>query len=525
MTAPPKPGSGRSRLDAALVLPGKGRPLALAGGLGLLAVFFGLVSVWLPAWFIFAALLVPALAALMLVRPEYALLACAALVCGLIHPALVPRLPVLGGALAAADALLVMLCLYALWVLVTQGRPAATAAVLGARWMGVCVALFGLCFVIAVAHSLAVLDLDSSHVLGETRDLLYLLLLPVALVILRPTPRLNRFVVGLVVLGCLFSVGQVLQGVFKIPVFGDQGISVLETLGREEGSTTRANTLGLNFIIFALLLTVGAYVCGAIRKPLFLATSGLLLVGIVLTFGRTTFAAVLICSGLVIWWLNPRRAPQLAVLLIVAVGLGSAAGAFFKPDSFAAVYFRLTSIGEEINHGYSAQWRFWEAQAMLPHIQKHPLIGIGLGADYKGAGGSTVRPDLNRYVHNAYLYMAGKMGLPALLFFLLFMGAVFAVGRRSARSHALPWSRIVGAACAAMMIRFALASITEPHLMSDYGVVAIAIAAALVLLSAQREAPAAGPLAAAAVLSGANGRSAPKRGANKSPAWPQKGSA
>ena len=525
MTASPKPLSGRSRFSAGIVQARRGRPLALAGSLGLLAVFFGLVSVMLPAWFIFAVLLVPALAALMLVRPEYALLACAALVCGLIHPGLVPRLPVFGGALAAADALLMLLCLYALWALATQDRPATRPAVVGARWMGICMALFGLCFVIAVTSSLAVRDIDSSHVLGETRDLLYLLLLPVALVILRPTPRLRRFVIGLVVLGCLFSLGQILQGVFKIPVFGDQGISVLETLGREESSTTRANTLGLNFIIFALLLTVGAYVSGVIRKPLFLAAGGLLLVGIVLTFGRTTFAAVLICSALVVWWLNPRRIPQMAVLLIAAVGLGSAAAAFFKPESFAAVYFRLTSIGEEINYGYSAQWRFWEAQAMLPHIQEHPLIGVGLGADYKGASGSTVRPDLNRYVHNAYLYMAGKMGLPALLFFLLFMGSVFAIGRRSARSHALPWSRIVGAACAAMMIRFGLASVTEPHLMSDYGVVAIAIAGALVLLSAQREAPVAGPKEAAAVPSGAPGRSARWRGARKPPAWARKGSA
>jgi hypothetical protein len=41
-----------------------------------------------------------------------------------------------------------------------------------------------------------------------------------------------------------------------------------------------------------------------------------------------------------------------------------------------------------------------------------------------------------------------------------------------------------------MMIRFLAASITEPHLMSDYGVVVIAVAGALVYLSA-RSAPAA----------------------------------
>ena len=123
---------------------------------------------------------------------------------------------------------------------------------------------------------------------------------------------------------------------------------------------------------------------------------------------------------------------------------------------------------------------------MLPHNQEHPFAGIGLGADYKGARGSSSRPELNRYAHNAYLYMAGKMGLPALVFFLLAMAAIFAIGRRLATSDGLPWARIVGAASAAMMIRFLFASVTEPHLMSDYGVVNIALAGALVLLSARR---------------------------------------
>ena len=471
---------------------GAARPGAYAGLLLLacLAVFFGLASAIVPGWFVFSVLLVPAVAMLLLVRPEYALTACVALVCGLIHPALVPRIPVFGGALAAADAALLMLALYAVWRFATQAGKAESAPVAGVRLLAVSLGLFGASLAIVVTTSLLLRELNPAFVLGETRDLLYLITLPIALVILREPERQERFVVSIVVLGCLFSVGQVLQGVFDVPVFGKQGISALETLGRQESSTTRANTLGLNVIVFSLLLTLGAYAVGSLRKSLFLSVAGLLFVGIVLTFGRTTFAAVFICGLLVVWWLDKKKLPQLAALLVVAIGLGSALGAFWKPDSFAAVYYRLTSIGEEIDHGYSAQWRIWEAEAMLPLIKEHPLTGVGLGADYKGARGSTLRPELNRYVHNAYLYMAGKMGLPALGFFLLFMACVFAIGRRSARSHALPWTRVVGAAAAAMVIRFLLASITEPHFMSDYGLTVIAIAGALVVLSAQRAATA-----------------------------------
>jgi O-antigen ligase len=467
---------------------GRFRPLAPWGlsALAGVALLFGIASAILPAWFVFSVLLVPAVALLMLVRPEYALTACAGFVGGLIHPAFVPRISLFGGELAAADFALAMLAIYGLLALATGPKEASSTPIPGVRFLAVVLALFGVALAFAVVNSLLVLELNPKFVLGQTRGLLYLLLFPIAVVILRSQERQERFVRSLVILGCLFSMGQVMQGIFNVPVFGDQGMSVLETLGREDSNTTRSNTFGLNVIILALLLTVGAYCVGRIRTFVFLGVAGWLALGIALTLGRTTFAVVLVCLTILVWWLNPRRLPQLLAILVIALAAVSAIGMRYRPDSFDSIYFRMTSIGEEIDHGYSAQWRLWEFQAMLPHIQAHPLAGIGLGADYKGLGGSAARPDLNRYMHNAYFYMAGKMGLPALALFVLAMLAILAIGRRAARRHSLPWSRMVGAAGAVMMIRFFLASVTEPHLMSDYGVVVIAICGALVYMGARR---------------------------------------
>ena len=466
-----------------------------------LALFFGLVSALLPAWFIFSVLLVPAVAVLMLVWPEYGLTALIALTCGLIHPAFVPRVPLLGGSVAASDAALVMLALCAVWMLAASKETArsvsvsvsasvsasgsASVPVVGARLLAVALGLFGVSFLIAVPMSLLIREVNPSWVLGEVRRLAYLLALPIAIIILRQPARQRRFVFSIVMLGCAFSVGQIFQGIFNIPVFGEKGgMSALETLGREDHGTTRSITLGIGVIVFALLLTVGAYVVGAIRKTPFFAVAGLLLFGIFLSYGRTTFAVVAICVVTVVAWLDFRKLSQLVAWFVLAVAIGATLMAFFKPDSFAAVYYRMTSINTEIESGYSAQWRFWEAELMLPQIQKYPFTGVGLGADYKGSSGSSTNPDLNRYVHNGYLYMAGKMGLPALAFFLLAMLAIFAMGRRAAKSDASRSVRIVGAACAAMMINFLLASITEPHFMEDYSLVLIAISGALVTLNA-----------------------------------------
>jgi O-antigen ligase len=144
-----------------------------------------------------------------------------------------------------------------------------------------------------------------------------------------------------------------------------------------------------------------------------------------------------------------------------------------------------------LRYGQSAGFRYQEVDAMLPHIAKFPLTGLGLGADYKDASAFSefAYAGLNRYMHNAYLYMAGKMGVPALLLFLLMMVAILVIGRRLAKSDAPPWARVVGASSAVMMFRFWIASITEPHLMSDHGVATIALCGALVVLAARCTAP------------------------------------
>jgi O-antigen ligase len=486
-----------------------GAGLALVG----LAVVLGLASAVLPPWFIVAALLLPAVAMLVLARPELGLIALLAFVCGLVHPALQPHIPIFGGALAAADVTLAMLAVYAAWMLASQNgtSPSASAPVIGARWLATALGLFAASFVIAIPLSLWYRDLNPTTVLGEARDLAYLAVLPIALVILRQPARQRRFVVGVVVLGCLFSVGQILQGVFNIQVFGVASrLVVLETLGREEYGTTRSLTLGTGVITFALLLTLGAYMLGVIRKPLFLAVSGLLLVGIALTFGRTTYATVAVSLFLAVVWLDSKKLPQLVGLFVLFVALGSATVGLLKPQSLAAAYYRITSVGTEVASGYSAQGRIWEFEAMLPQIQQHPWTGLGLGADYIKRRGASADSGLDRYVHNAYLYMAGKLGLPALLFFLATVAAILAIGRRCAKSDAPASSRVIGAAGAAMMVCFLLASVTEPHFMSDYSLVVIAVVGALVVLSAQG-ATAAGATATAQSLAARSSLSRARR--------------
>ena len=165
------------------------RPAPLAAvGWALLAFFalcFGIASALLPGYLVFSLLLVPVVAAVLLVRPEYGLTACIAFVCGLIHPALVPRIAVLGGSLAAADATLAMLAVYAVWeFLAHSGKlKAPPASVAGTRFLATAASLFAASLLFSIAVSLMLRDIPQAWALGETRSLLYVLVLPIAVVI------------------------------------------------------------------------------------------------------------------------------------------------------------------------------------------------------------------------------------------------------------------------------------------------------------------------------------------------------
>lgn len=466
-------------------------PISILALASAVAVLLGIAVAVLPPWLITAGLVMPLFVALLIAWPELALIAFIGLTCGLIHPAFVPQLAVLGGRLGAADLALGLLLSFGFMSLMlpSRGREATNHVPVPSRFMWWTYGLFLTLWLLSTALSLGPKGIKPKFALGEARDLGYLLFVPVVLIVLRSPQRLRRFLIGLVVLGLLFSVGQILQGVFDLPVFGTAGrLEVLETLGRFEYGATRTLTRGINVIILALLLVIGGYVTDRLPATKFFPIAALLAAGVFLTFGRTTYAVVIIGTVFLVTWLDARKLPQLAVVALLAAVVGVAVLAAWKPAVISGFWFRITSAREEIASGASAQWRYDEARQMVPHILQNPLTGIGLGAEYKGLASTPLNEDLNRYIHNAYLYMAGKMGLPALLVFLTMLFSIYRLGRRVAvNGRADTLMRIAAGASAVMVVRFVLASFTEPHFMEDNSVVVIALSFALVELTARAQ--------------------------------------
>jgi O-antigen ligase len=168
---------------------------------------------------------------------------------------------------------------------------------------------------------------------------------------------------------------------------------------------------------------------------LFLALGGLL------TYTRAQWLATALALGAIVVLL-PRRSvfeglkPLLgagvALLLFAGVSAASQAGG---SEFLALLSQRALSVTEPdaTLATESLQWRAYENEQALRAISEHPVLGLGLGASYREPAvdrseAEQVNWGLTRFVHNGYLYLTVKMGLPAPALFLLFVCGFLVLG-------------------------------------------------------------------------------------------------
>jgi O-antigen ligase len=196
-------------------------------------------------------------------------------------------------------------------------------------------------------------------------------------------------------------------------------------------------------------------------RPLVLLQLGFLSVALLLTFTRgqwvaSGIAALLACvAGAYVSRAVRRRLKRLSLAVVPSLALAGLAltslalsGLELAPvgdtDLGAAVGDRVGSMldPDETLASSSLRWRAFEAEEVFKVLSERPLLGVGLGNDYRlvtlldgEASGWQWDPEgdgrLTRFVHNSYLYIAVKMGLLALALWIWFCLAFIACGART----------------------------------------------------------------------------------------------
>jgi O-antigen ligase len=183
---------------------------------------------------------------------------------------------------------------------------------------------------------------------------------------------------------------------------------------------------GLFCYPIAVILSFAALVSGHLRGDLPRLMTAVVLAGnvvcLILTYERTFWGAAVIGCVFVLarlkatarWRALVWAAPMLAALLVV---LAAAA-----PGELQTAVERGASVSQAGSDS-SLESRQKESAAVLKAITARPVHGSGFGAEFEWTDVGTDEPQTDNFVHNGYLWLSFKTGVP---FMLLCVGLIVA---------------------------------------------------------------------------------------------------
>lgn len=349
--------------------------------------------------------------------------------------------------------------------------------------------------VLSLALALGVFGNTVPFIYRDGRAFLYWLWLPLLYgLAVREAPGGAKLARVMVFMAVAVSLIALVQYTFGIQIAREGRVGGLETLGVIENDLTRVQMQGYAFVMVGLAWALVTATRGGRRLFLALPLVLLFAAALYVNFGRALWAwsllAVLMC-GVV---LGLRRAAVLGSALLVLGVLGLASLAMLRPAVIDAAVNRLASVADEGAIRTSGGWRRLENEASATRIVQSPLVGIGLGGEYR-PWLSEIRTfsEHTRYVHNGYVFIALKLGIPALAVLLwLSLRPWWRAFRQRHRVHVGP--QAMGYAVLASWLPVMGLSFTQPEIVTPQTVLLMCMGLTLMI----HRPPAASATAAAA---------------------------
>jgi O-Antigen ligase len=270
----------------------------------------------------------------------------------------------------------------------------------------------------------------------------------------------TNVIIGSILATSVLQTGDALIGAGYLPRIIQQGIDVPRTINMNAPIALVALLSRLTF---------------ARDKRWILAGMGVLAVNLVWSFTRGLWAATIasVLFLLFIQGLELRRivlkiacfSCVLAIPLLYASGLGSVIG---NRVSYSFEQFGSASEEEQNLAGR----RVLEYILIFPSIAEHPVLGNGLGATYEISGSAVLAgPEGEQvdyhYIHNLYLLIAFRLGIPVLLLFITLLWKYFRRSIRTLRMASLSHENsALLAGLIAAMFGEAVLSLTSPTFMN-----------------------------------------------------------
>ncbi|MFW5708794.1 MAG: O-antigen ligase family protein [Chloroflexota bacterium] len=400
--------------------------LAIATGMlmGVLAVV-GPTRMHMPA----LPLLVPAglvFGVVTLHRPEYSIL----LVIGLTNSLVAPDvLPIFNfGPLGVSIPELILGFLLLLTFLRVTSHPDFSLFI---SPLAVPLAFFLIGIILASLYALIVQDVQLGHIIPQLRNYSFWMLFFIVIHLLREPAQIDRFLKGLWLLTAVLCVGALLPGVFNQTPFMNSETPTLATAEREFGGVTRLFFYGERLLYVMIPVTVATL--ALVRRQstsLYLILLVMLLGWLYFSFQRNYWLTTIINLGALGWILIGealarmirRLIPLLLIAVFALVVLQITQPNTLRRQGEAAVQRVLSLTNDPARTDSSTRWRLTENRYAFDIVAENPLTGIGVANAYRPRMVDELETPLDRYVHNAYLWIAVNTGLVNLGLFFAFCG-------------------------------------------------------------------------------------------------------
>lgn len=279
--------------------------------------------------------------------------------------------------------------------------------------------------------------------------------------LLEPETR-RRLLYGMVVLGLALGAWAIVQWTVDIPLGEEQDVGVRE--GILQTTSGRGQLQGGLFSFpVATIMAAAALLSGTIRSRVGTGVAWAILVlnlvGLVLTYERTFWVTTAL--GLLLVAATMSRRARIRALfwgplaLVLFFGVMST----ITPDTLTAARERLLSLGSYESDN-SLRFRLTESRRVIEQIEESPIYGSGLAASvYWGRPWEGVLPTERTFAHNAYLWLAWKLGLVGAV---LLVGAILFVLIGRAPPTASPLFASLRTGAKAALLALALTSVTFP---------------------------------------------------------------
>jgi len=401
--------------------------------IGVIGLLLGLASVWVPPFLLLAAVAGLMYLVVAWLWPEFAVLIVLILTSTVIDINIFPSIPIGFGHLIVTDFLLFI----PLGILLLRNWVAGLSII----HTPLDLPLIGFYAVAIISTLIAILtrSITFNQSLGELRVVNFYLIFFVVTNLIRDKKQLQLLIKGIFLLAIIVALGMIAQFVVGNAVTILPGrVEALGEAGVTAPDVTRVLPPGQSLVLIALVAFFVLLITDNKESKLLGRFLQIFIVGlaVLITFNRSFWVAVglaLILVGILVSIRDKVRYATVVVwivagtlIVLIAVSALNNNQTQALVENSVARFSTLFDPGTLVSS--SLQDRYVEDGYAIPQIIAHPLIGTGLGSDYRPFDRRIDFPpitwDKYAYIHNGHYWVILKTGFIGygLLIWLLLLG-------------------------------------------------------------------------------------------------------